>query len=63
MAFYDDQGAKVKALELVKSAIESGSFLGSAPWWNLSNPEQSGKEFGQCIGAAIASLAEELKKL
>lgn len=63
MALYDDVGAKVKALELVKAAIESGAIASPATWSTVSDSHALGEKFGKFIGGAVSALTDELKKL
>lgn len=63
MALYDDVGAKVKAIELVKAAIDSGAIAAPAGWSSVSNSRALGEKFGEFIGGAISALTDELKKL
>ncbi|MDN8078300.1 hypothetical protein [Burkholderia multivorans] len=63
MPTYDDHGAKMKALELVKTAIENGAIAAPAHWDNVRDPRALGESFGKFIGGAVSALADELKKL
>ncbi|MBR8344208.1 hypothetical protein [Burkholderia ambifaria] len=63
MAMFDDHGAKMKALELVKTAIENGAIGAPAQWANVRDSHALGELFGKFIGGAVSALADELKKL
>ncbi|HEM7888487.1 TPA: hypothetical protein U2Q27_000667 [Burkholderia cepacia] len=64
MAYFEhEEIAAAKALELIQTAIQSGSLLAPASWWNAADPEFQGEKLGKFIGAAVLELKTSLQKL
>ncbi|MBN3838864.1 hypothetical protein [Burkholderia sp. Ac-20349] len=64
MAYFEhEEIAAAKAIELIQAAIQSGSLIAPANWWNATDPEFQGEKLGKFIGAAIIELKASLQKL